>query len=247
VYSLSLMAAPQSDAVSSFIGATLVMSLTLYPYIFLPCVVALANMDAGQEEVARSLAPRRSAAFARIVLPPLRPALAGGILIVALHVLAEYGAMVQLGQRTLTTTIMAEMLDYGDYRSARSLSLLLAVIALAVLAGNRVFAGRAFASGSSARTARPTRPRSLHAWRLVVAGLLSLIPLAALGPTVFMTIRGLALTTSGTTTTWATVAASAGSTFEYAAGAALLGTIVALPVSWWITRRPSVWSNLTER
>ncbi|MDQ2812903.1 MAG: hypothetical protein M3Z75_13760 [Actinomycetota bacterium] len=77
----------------------------------------------------------------RVVLPALRPAIAAGVLIVALHVLAKYGTMVQLGRSTLTTKIVAEMLDYGDYRSARSLSLLLGVLSIAVLLATYALTG----------------------------------------------------------------------------------------------------------
>lgn len=247
VYSLGLLVAPQSNALSSFAGASIILALTLYPYIFLPCVVALANLDAGQEEVARSLRGGVVAVFRHVVIPHLRPALAGGVLIVALHVLAEYGAMVQLGQHTLTTTIMGEMLDYGNYRSARSLSLVLAVISVAVLLANRAFAGSNFPTGAGSHTARPTTPKSLGGCRPLVAVVVVLVPLAALGPTVLMTARGLALSTRGTSTTWPAVFHATGNTLGYAAGAALVGTVAALPVSWWVARRPSTASNLTER
>ncbi|MDN6300945.1 MAG: ABC transporter permease subunit, partial [Micrococcaceae bacterium] len=100
-YSANLMFVPHTDLVTNFAGATAVLSLTLYPYVFLPAVIALRNTDPAQEEVARSLGTRSSSVFWRIVVPQLRPALAGGVLIVALHVLSEYGAMVQLRQRTL--------------------------------------------------------------------------------------------------------------------------------------------------
>lgn len=246
-YSLGLLAAPNSHALSSFAGAAVVNSLTLYPYVFLPCVVALAGVDARQTEVVRNLRASRFEVFRHAVFPQLRPALSGGVLIVALHTLAEYGAMFQLSQRTLTTTIMTEVIDYGHYRSARSLSLLLALLASAVLFGSRLLTGRRFPAAASAHTVKPTSPLRLRRWTpLVTLGAL-IIPTIAVGPTVAMTIRGLMLTTTGTTTTWATVLTSAGQTFWYATAAALVGSVAALPVSWWISRRPSVTASLTER
>ena len=121
-YSAQLLYVPRLDLVTSFTGASLVLALTLYPYVFLPCVVALRTIDPALEEVAASLRPQRLTRLRHVVLPALRPAIAAGVLIVALHVIAEYGAMVQLGQTTLTTKVMAEMLNYGDYQTARSLS-----------------------------------------------------------------------------------------------------------------------------
>ncbi len=103
-YSAGLLYAPRSGLVSSFAGASVILSLSLYPYVFLPCVVALRGLDPAQEEVAHSLRETPGAALTRVVLPQLRPALAGGLLIVALHVLAEYGAMVQLGRPTVAVS-----------------------------------------------------------------------------------------------------------------------------------------------
>jgi iron(III) transport system permease protein len=180
------------------------------------------------------------------MVPALRPAVAAGVLIVALHVLAEYGAMVQLGRSTLTTKIMAEMLDYGDYRSARSLSLLLGVLSVLVLVGTWRLGPR-----GTARSVRgPSRPPTripLGRWHLPVLTGALLIPLAAAGPTIVMTARGLTNPNRSTAIDWSRVLSAVGSTAGYALAAATVATIVALPVSWWVSRRPSTASILTER
>ncbi|MDQ2873894.1 MAG: ABC transporter permease subunit [Actinomycetota bacterium] len=154
-YSTELTYAPRLGFTTSFAGASLISALTLYPYVFLPSVIALHNVDPGLEDVVASLRPRHSAALWRVVLPALRPAIAAGVLRVALHVLTKYGTMVQLGRSTLTTKIVAEMLDCGDYRSAWSLSLLLGVLSIAVLLATYALTGRSrsqdFARGSSRR------------------------------------------------------------------------------------------------
>lgn len=246
-YSANLVFLPRADLVTNFAGATPVLSLTLYPYVFLPSVIALRNTDPAQEEVARSLGTSSAAVFGRVVVPQLRPALAGGVLIVALHVLSEYGAMVQLRQRTLTTTIMAEMIDYGDYSSARSISVLLAVFSFGVLLANRVFSGRTVPGSVGSQSVRPP-----SRWRLrrakpamLVAALL--LPALALGPTTLMTMRGLASPRRSAVVHWPDVFVAMGSTLSYAGWAALFATILAFPVSWWVSRRPSVGSHLTER
>lgn len=245
-YSANLVYAPHWRLVSTFIGASVVLALTLYPYVFLSCLVALRNVDPAQEEVAMSLHAGPTAAFRRIVLPQLRPALAASLLIVSLHVLAEYGAMVQLGQHTLTTTIMTEMLTYGDYRSARSLSILLAGFAVFVLLANRAFGGRA-APLTLSGAVRPPRQRRLGRWRPVLFATSMLLPLAALGPTALMTIRGLTRPHRDQPTAWSEVLHALGTTAVYAFWAALIATAVALPVSWWVSRRPSWRSHLAER
>ncbi|MEO7122854.1 MAG: ABC transporter permease subunit [Lacisediminihabitans sp.] len=247
IYSASLVYAPKSEIVTTFMGATVVMSLSLYPYVFLACMVALRNIDPAQEEAARSLNARPFAVLWRVIIPQLRPALAGGALIVGLHVLSEYGAMVQLRQHTLTTTIMGEMLDYGDYGSARSLSLLLAGLAVILLLSNRALTGRSHVLSLGRGAVRPPGRVCLSRARVPVFVVALIIPVLALGPTVLMTARGLATARQGTANNWMQVMQATGTTLNFAAWTAVVATLVALPVSWWISRRPSLPAQLTER
>jgi iron(III) transport system permease protein len=246
-YSTELLYAPRLGATTSFFGASAIMALTLYPYVFLPSVVALRGVDPALEDTVASLRPNRIAPLLRVVLPALRPAMAAGTLIVALHVLAEYGAMVQLGRNTLTTKVMAEMLDYGDYRSARSLSLLLMVLSIGVLLATRLITGRSRGSNIARGTARAPRRTSLGTFRIPVAVLGLAVPLAAVGPTIFMTARGLTAGDRTVAPDWGQVGSALTTTIGYAAAAALIATALALPVSWWVTRRPRFASNVTER
>jgi iron(III) transport system permease protein len=74
-----------------------------------------------------------------------------------------------------------------------------------------------------------------------------IIPVAALGPTVLMTVRGLAIARPGAASTWAQVLQATSTTLTFAAWTAAVATVVALPVSWWISRHPSLPAQLTER
>jgi len=246
-YSAELTFLPNLGLVTSFGGASIVMALTLYPYVFLPCVVALRSVDPALEEVVTSLRRGRAARLWRVIVPALRPAMGVGVLIVAIHVLAEYGAMVQLNRSTLTTKIMAEMLDYGDYRSARSLSLVLIVVSLAVLGVTYVIAGRGRTGDIARGTARPPTRHPLGALRVPVTMLGLAIPLLAIGPAVYMTVRGLANSGRNVPVEWHEVGSALATTLGYAVAAALVATLVALPVSWCVARRPSVASTVVER
>lgn len=246
-YSTELVYAPRLGLTTSFWGAALILALSLYPYVFLPGVIALRGIDPAQEDVVSSLRESRLAVIRSVVLPALRPAVGGGVLIVALHVLAEYGAMVQLGRSTLTTMVMGEVIDYGDYRSAQSLSMLLLGLALVVLLGTRWLTGQSRPTQIARGTARPPRR-----WRLgrLTPGVLIVavtVPVLALGPTVFMTARGLTNPDRRVDVDWSQVSSALGGTLGYAVAAAAAATVLALPVSWWVTRRPSMAAALTER
>ncbi len=96
------------DRVHGLAGAVLVSTLSYYPLVMLPAIASLRRADTALEDVARSQGLRSLAVFTRVTLPQLRLALLGGGLIIALHLLAEYGAFALLGFRTFTTEIYAE-------------------------------------------------------------------------------------------------------------------------------------------
>lgn len=246
-YSAQLVFAPRSELVTSLSGASLIMALTLYPYVFLPAVVALRSVDPALVEVASNLRPGRIARWRHAVVPSLAPAIAAGVLIVALHVLAEYGAMEQLGRSTLTTKVMAEMMDYGDYRSARSLSLVLAAMSLLVLASTAWLTIRSSTGHDVGGSRRPPGRHRLSWVRWPAWSVVLMIPLASLGPTVFMTARGLTGSHRAVSVDWTKVISALWTTLGYGVGAALIASALAFPVSWAVSRRRSVISFISER
>ena len=86
-----------STWVHGFRGAVLVMTLAVYPLVYLPVAASLRGADPDQEDVARSLGSGRMSTFFRITLRQARSAILGGCLLVALVMLAEYGAFEILG------------------------------------------------------------------------------------------------------------------------------------------------------
>ena len=92
------------------------MTLAVYPLVYLPVAASLRSADPGQEEVARSLGVGRLATFWRVTLGQARGAILGGCLLVALVMLAEYGAFEILGYQTFTTEIFTEFSICFDSR-----------------------------------------------------------------------------------------------------------------------------------
>jgi iron(III) transport system permease protein len=91
-----------------FVGlhaAAVVMTLDLYPLVYLPVAAALRRTDPTLEETAQALGLGAWATFRRVVFPQFRPALFGGMLVVTLALLAEFGAFEILNFRTFTTEI----------------------------------------------------------------------------------------------------------------------------------------------
>jgi len=160
-----------SPALEDFWGALLVVTVAYYPLVYLPVAAALREMDPALEETGRALGLGPWAMFVRVVVPQLRPALLGGVLLVALDVLVEFGAFALLRFRTFTTAI------YGAYRAGFSgaepalLAVVLVVLCILCLTAEFFVRGRA----RYGRIARGVRRRAqnypLGRWHgAVVAG-----------------------------------------------------------------------------
>ena len=147
-----------STAVAGFRGAVLVMTLAIYPLVYLPVASSLRNADPAQEEVARSLGAGRLRTFWRITVGQARVAILGGCLLVVLVLLAEYGAFEILGYQTFTTEIFTEFYAFFDQPAACALSLVLVALGLVVLAGEAAVRGRGRVSRSDRMAQRADRP-----------------------------------------------------------------------------------------
>src|SRR5580692_5427606 len=149
-----------STWVQGFRGAVLVMTLAIYPLVYLPVAASFRNADPGQEEVARSLGVGRLQTFWRITIGQARTAIVGGCLLVALVLLAEYGAFEILGYQTFTTEIFTEFNGYSIAASC-ALSLVLVALSLLVVAGEGALRGRGQVSRSGPMTQRVNPPQQL--------------------------------------------------------------------------------------
>jgi iron(III) transport system permease protein len=232
--------------VTGFRGAVLVMTFAVYPLVYLPVAASLRGADPAQEELARSLGASRLATFFRITLGQARRAILGGCLLVALVMLAEYGAFEILGYQTFTTEIFSEFNDGFDTNSACALSLVLVLLTLVVLIGERGArdGGRISRNGRGAQRVRARRPLGraklpvLLAYGVLVAAGLG-IPVAS---AVYWMFEGGAHALSGVSLGAATLY-----TAGYSAAAALFATVMALPVALLIVRSPSRFHILLER
>jgi iron(III) transport system permease protein len=122
-----------SPGLQDFAGALLVVSVSYFPLVYLPVAAALRGMDPALEETARSLGRGGWGCFVSVVLPQLRPALLGGMLLMALHMLGEFGAFTLLRFRTFTTELYAEYRTGFSGPEASLLAVVLLVLCLACL------------------------------------------------------------------------------------------------------------------
>jgi len=235
-----------STDVAGFRGAVLVMTLSVYPLVYLPVAASFRNADPTQEEVARGLGAGRIKTFFRITLGQAKVAILGGCLLVVMVLLAEYGAFNILGYQTFTTEIFTEFQQLFDIASACALSLVLVALSLLVLGADALGRRRGRVSRASRTAQRAVPLHRLGLWTAPVLLLLCLLVGLALGVPVgsaaYWWAQGTNQPFQGTSLLSAT-----GYTAAYSACAAALATAMALPVAILAVRRGGRVAHLVER
>ena len=136
----SVVGFDRAPRIEGFWAAALVLTVLTYPYVYLPVAARLASLPRSLEESGRALGRGPRAVFRTVVLPQCTGAMWAGALLVFLYTLSEFGSVQLLHYETLTRAIFASWLFDRDV--AMSLSLVLAVIALAVVIAERTVARR---------------------------------------------------------------------------------------------------------
>lgn len=235
-------------SVQGYFGATLVMTLHLYPLVYLPMTAAFRAADPSQEEAARSLGLSRWAVWLRISVRQARSVLLGGCLLVSLSLMAYYGAFEDLHYQTFTTAIFGELQTQFNPAGAAALSLVLVVLSLLVLGGETAFRerGRIQRSGPMAQRAQQPIPLRLRT-RLAALGGIALLVGLALGFPVAIVCYWMAAGVSSALPNAVGLGAAVGSTALYSFMSALAATVLALPVALLAARHQRRWTTGLER
>ena len=164
--------------VRSLPGAVAVMSLTLFPYVYLLARAALAEQTPTTYDAARTLGANRRRAFRKVLVPLARPSLAAGLALVMMETLTDFATVQYFNVRTVSVGVYLVWKGSFDFHSATQLAVLVLLFAVAVLAGERLFRGRA------RYHQRGGRGQGLHAerltgWRAAAATGACLLVLAA--------------------------------------------------------------------
>ncbi|MGB0941330.1 MAG: ABC transporter permease [Marinomonas sp.] len=121
--------------VRSLPGAIVMLSLVLYPYVYLMSRAAFLEQSANTLEVSRSLGYSHTRSFFKLALPLARPAIVAGVTLALMETLADYGTVKYFGVASFTTGIMRTFNGFGDAAAASQLAsvLLLFVTCLILL------------------------------------------------------------------------------------------------------------------
>ncbi len=129
--------------VRSIPGAAVVLSLTLYPYVYLLARSALLEQAPATFDAARTLGAGRSRAAWRVVLPLARPSLAAGLALVMMETLTDFATVQYFNVQTVSVGVYQVWKGQFDRQAATELAGLVLVFALLVIAVERALRGRA--------------------------------------------------------------------------------------------------------
>ncbi len=114
-------------------GVVLVLSLAFYPYVYLMARNAFLTQGRRVLEVAQTFGYSRSAAIWRVALPMAKPWIAGGMALICMETLADFGAVSIFNYNTFTTAIYRAWFGMFSVHAALELAAVLLVFILIAL------------------------------------------------------------------------------------------------------------------
>lgn len=233
-------------SLAGFWGATLVLTLVSYPFVYLPVVATLRRLDPAQEEVSRSLGRSALRTVLAVTLPQVRPAAAAGALLVALYALSDFGAVGVMRYEAFTWVIYGAFRAGFDPTRAAVLACVLVVVALGFVWAELVVRGRPNYARVGSGAPRPQSPAALGRWRWpATLPLLAVVAAGVAFPAVSITVwftRGLSAGID-----WTQLGEALWSTLVVAGLGALATMLLAVPLGILSARHRGATATLLDR
>jgi iron(III) transport system permease protein len=238
------LAGPQARIFSpqSFWGATLVMALDTFPFVYLLTRSALLTLNVSFEEVARTCGASRLQTMRRVTLPLLRPSIVAGMALVILYVVSDFGAVSLLRYQTLTYAVFQQMTGRSDNQAASILSILLVVLALVFLLTERWFRHKSRFYQTTGRYRVPQRFRCGLGTGAAITAFLAAIVSAAFGIPAYLLVQW-SLSPEARAILDARFVGFVWNSAFLSALAATAGVLIGLPLAYLASRKPT-WLNI---
>ncbi len=190
--------------VRSLGGAALVLSVCLYPYVYLLARTALSERAVHLMEAARLMGAGLPRRIARVALPLSRPAIAAGTALALMETLSDYGVTSYLGVQTFATGIFkAWLVMYNREAAAQLATGLLLLVMLMLWLEQRAQSKMRFASARGHTGGTDSRPLRLRGAPAALAFTLCMLPvLLGFAMPLLIMLRALALSGEDTALPW---------------------------------------------
>lgn len=144
-------------------GAAAMLTFVLYPYVYLLARSAFLRQSPTAYFAARTLGHKPLSAFWRVSLPTARPAIVGGVALVLMETVADFGTVAYFGVQTFATGIYTAWFSFGDRAAAAQLALCLLVVSLVFVALERHQRGQQ-KTHAAGKKIEPITPHQLVGW-----------------------------------------------------------------------------------
>ncbi|WAL62814.1 ABC transporter permease [Thermocoleostomius sinensis] len=226
-------------------GAIAMLSLVLYPYVYLLVRVGFLEQSVCMSEASRSLGCGPWRSFFKVALPLARPAIATGVALALMETLNDFGTVQYFAVDTFTVGIYRTWFGMGDRTAASQLSALLLGFVLLLLLLERWSRWQAQYYQATSRYQQAS-PYCLTGWRAGLAGLVCFLPIG-LG---FLVPAGVLLRMAFSNVTrnfsqqfWQLASHS----FILSSVTAIVGVVLALIMAYGLRLRPSPIMSLATR
>ncbi|MCS6192028.1 ABC transporter permease [Shewanella baltica] len=118
-------------------GAACMLSLVLFPYIYLLARTAFMEQSLSLAHASRIMGCSPWQSFWRLSLPMARPALAVGLALVAMETAADFATVNYFAVPTLTTAVYDTWLGYGNLTAAAKLSAIILLVVFSLIGFER--------------------------------------------------------------------------------------------------------------
>ena len=182
-----------------FSGILIVLTLQLYPLIFLYVSGALKNVDNSLLEASENLGTAGIKRFFKVLIPIIAPTLFAGSLLVFMRALADFGTPMLIGEgyRTFPVTIFNEFISEmgGDDGFAAAISVIAILITTIIFLAQQYISNRKTFSMNAMNRIYPKKAEGLkniliHVFSYLLIGF-SILPQVYVSYTSFKNVEGL--------------------------------------------------------
>lgn len=128
--------------IMSLVGASVIFSLTLYPYVYLMVKSSLKKNSSIYIENAKMLRASKTKIFTKVIIPLSRPAIVAGTLLVVLETLNDFGVVKYFNVRVFSFAIFDAWYRLGSLQSALRLSGILMLIVFGLIVIEKLLRGK---------------------------------------------------------------------------------------------------------
>ncbi len=161
--------------IMSIEGAILVMSLVLYPYVYLICKTYLSFESASIIDASKTFNLSSWQILRKVILPISRPAIVAGVTLAVMEAVADFGVMDYFGVNTFVTGIFKTWFGMGSVEDAAKLASILMTFVFLIIVIERL-QRRNKVFKSSGKDFKPIDKVKLTGFKSVLAFISCFIP-----------------------------------------------------------------------